>query len=116
MQSSGGWETDETAEEAAARESMEEAGVRGTCVYVGEFKFKSRKKALNASGLKGGCLARVFVMDVTEEMVKWPEQKKRTRRWMPAADAIEICKHDWMRDALRTWASTVPGLSSLVAT
>ena len=25
----GGWETDETAEEAAARESMEEAGVRG---------------------------------------------------------------------------------------
>lgn len=112
----GGWETDETAEEAAARESMEEAGVRGTCVYVGEFKFKSRKKALNASGLKGGCLARVFVMDVTEEMTEWPEQKKRTRRWMPAADAIEICKHDWMRDALRTWASTVPGLSSLVAT
>jgi diphosphoinositol-polyphosphate diphosphatase len=54
-------------------------------------------------------------MDVTEEMTEWPEQKKRTRRWMPAADAIEICKHDWMRDALRTWASTVPGLSSLVA-
>jgi len=25
----GGWETDESAEEAAARESMEEAGVRG---------------------------------------------------------------------------------------
>ena len=85
MQSTGGWETDETAEEAAARESMEEAGVRGTCVYVGEFKFKSRKKALNASGLKGGCLARVFVMDVTEEMTEWPEQKKRTRRWMPIA-------------------------------
>jgi len=74
------------------------------------------KRRLNASGLKGGCLARVFVMDVTEEMSEWPEQKKRTRRWMPAADAIEICKHDWMRDALRTWASTVPGLSSLVAT
>ena len=59
------------------RESMEEAGVRGTCVYVGGFKFKSRKKALNASGLKGGCLARVFGMDVTEEMTEWPEQKKR---------------------------------------
>ena len=25
----GGWETDETAEEAAVREAMEEAGVRG---------------------------------------------------------------------------------------
>ena len=25
----GGWETDETAEEAAARETMEEAGVKG---------------------------------------------------------------------------------------
>ena len=26
----GGWETDETAEEAAVREAMEEAGVRGS--------------------------------------------------------------------------------------
>ena len=114
----GGWETDETAEEAAARESMEEAGVRGgTCTYVGEFTFKSRKKALlNDGGKNGGkkatCLARVFVMNVTEEMSEWPEQATRTRTWLPAVDAIEQCKHDWMRDALRTWASTMPGLET----
>ena len=29
-----------------------------------------------------------------------------------AVDAIEQCKHDWMRDALRTWASTMPGLET----
>lgn len=109
----GGWETDETAEEAAARESMEEAGVRGgTCTYVGEFTFKSRKKAALNGGKKATCLARVFVMNVTEEMTEWPEQATRTRTWLPAVDAIEKCKHDWMRDALRTWASTMPGLET----
>ncbi len=116
----GGWETDETAEEAAARESMEEAGVKGeTCTYVGEFSFKSRKKALKKDGdknpgvsKKATCVARVFVMNVTEEMAEWPEQATRTRTWLPAMDAIEQCKHDWMRDALRAWASTVPGLET----
>ena len=115
----GGWETDETAEEAAARESMEEAGVKGeTCTYVGEFTFKSRKKALlndkdkNGECKKATCLARVFVMQVTEEMSEWPESAVRTRTWLPAVDAIEQCKHDWMRDALRTWASTMPGLET----
>ena len=109
----GGWETDETAEEAAARESMEEAGVRGgTCTYVGEFTFKSRKKALLNGGKKATCLARVFVMQVTEEMSEWPECGTRTRTWLPAVDAIAQCKHDWMRDALRAWASTMPGLET----
>mmetsp|Transcript_321 Transcript_321/g.1196 ORF Transcript_321/g.1196 Transcript_321/m.1196 type:complete len:207 (-) Transcript_321:191-811(-) len=114
----GGWETDETAEEAAARESMEEAGVKGeTCTYVGEFSFKSRKKALKKDGVENGgkkatCVARVFVMNVTEEMAEWPEQATRTRTWLPAMDAIEQCKHDWMRDALRAWASTMPGLET----
>ena len=100
----GGWETDETAEEAAARESMEEAGVRGgTCTYVGEFTFKSRKKAALNGGKKATCLARVFVMNVTEEMEAWPEQSTRQRRWCTPTHAVASCKHEWMRDAIKKW-------------
>ena len=92
----GGWETDETAEEAAARESMEEAGVKGeTCTYVGEFSFKSRKKALSKTKRTGeerrrasrGC----FVMNVTEEMAEWPERRLGRERgfqpWTPSSSA-----------------------------
>ena len=61
----GGWENDETAEDAAARESMEEAGVRGDLSDLGEFTFRSRK-GTDSDGDKLRCVARVFVMRVTE--------------------------------------------------
>ena len=59
----GGWETDETAEEAAQRESFEEAGVRGRVRPLGVFEFCSKSQALAGRG-DGKGLAHVFVMDV----------------------------------------------------
>ena len=47
----GGWETDETAEEAAARESMEEAGVVGRLTPLDEFAFESKMKAVSYTHL-----------------------------------------------------------------
>ena len=99
----GGWENDETAEDAAARESMEEAGVRGDLSDLGEFTFRSRK-GTDSDGDKLRCVARVFVMRVTEEMPRWPEQHSRHRSWCHPKVAIASCKHDWMRDAIRLWA------------
>eukprot|EP00899_Mesostigma_viride_P019061 jgi/Mesvir1/27156/Mv20820-RA.1 len=91
----GGWENDETAEEAAMREAMEEAGVRG---YVngslGPFDFESRRRK------KGR--AHIFVLHVTEEMDAWPEMKKRSRAWYPLKEAKTLCKHSWMHEALMT--------------
>mmetsp|Transcript_5612 Transcript_5612/g.14232 ORF Transcript_5612/g.14232 Transcript_5612/m.14232 type:complete len:185 (+) Transcript_5612:665-1219(+) len=100
----GGWETDETAEEAAARESMEEAGVRGDLQELGEFEFssKSRKKE-GKKGPQASCIAAVFVMQVTEEMDVWPEQAERSRTWCHPSYAIANCRHEWMQDALRQW-------------
>jgi len=100
----GGWETDETAEEAAARETMEEAGVKGELQGLGQFEFssKSRKKE-GFDGAKAGCVAHVFVMTVTEELSAWPEQDYRSRTWCNPKSAIENCRHEWMQDALRQW-------------
>ena len=95
----GGWETDETAEEAAARETMEEAGARGDVVPLGDFAFDSKMK----DGKKTPCKCSVFVMNVTEEMEAWPEQSARQRRWCAPTHAVASCKHEWMRDAIKKW-------------
>ena len=50
----GGWETDESAEEAAARESMEEAGVRGH-LLVGAFTLVHFSAQLERSLWDRGC-------------------------------------------------------------
>ena len=93
----GGWETDETAEEAAARESMEEAGVVGRLTPLDEFAFESKMKG----GVKTRCKCSVFVMRVTEVMEVWPEGDARSRAWYAPEEAIRNCKHPWMRDAMR---------------
>ena len=99
----GGWETDETAAEAAARETMEEAGVRGDTSPLGDFAFDSKMK----DGKKTPCVCSVFVMNVTEEMEVWPESNARKRRWCAPPAAVAACKHQWMRDALRVWGHSV---------
>mmetsp|Transcript_3993 Transcript_3993/g.13996 ORF Transcript_3993/g.13996 Transcript_3993/m.13996 type:complete len:218 (-) Transcript_3993:1038-1691(-) len=101
----GGWENDETAVEAAMRESWEEAGVRGTVEVLGEFEFESKRAARNGkAGAEGRCLARVFVMRVAEELEEWPEQNMRVREWCSPPDAISRCRHEWMQAALRKWS------------
>eukprot|EP01023_Acetabularia_acetabulum_P002419 TRINITY_DN10964_c0_g1_i3.p2 TRINITY_DN10964_c0_g1~~TRINITY_DN10964_c0_g1_i3.p2 ORF type:complete len:192 (+),score=42.07 TRINITY_DN10964_c0_g1_i3:100-675(+) len=95
----GGWETNETVEQAAERETMEEAGVRGDLMgdVLGAFPFQSRKEG------QGQCIAHMFVMLVQEELSKWPEQKERGRRWVSVQEAIADCKYDFMKQALATW-------------
>ncbi|KAL3133300.1 hypothetical protein ABBQ38_007179 [Trebouxia sp. C0009 RCD-2024] len=101
----GGWEADETVEAAAARETVEEAGVRGVLEddMVGAYLFSSSKAARIQSAEPGRCLAHMFVMHVAEELPTWPEGSERKRVWCSAEKAIELCRHDWMRQALKTW-------------
>lgn len=90
----GGWEDNETAEEAAARESWEEAGVRGPVHHLGQFDFASKNTG------DPPCIASVYVMHVSEVAEDWPERRERDRRWHSLPAAIEACKHSWMQDAL----------------
>jgi len=102
----GGWEDDETQAEAAKRETVEEAGVRGQLEEpaIGIFHFQSGKpSAHEASQHQGRCIAHMYVMHVEEELAVWPEGHERQRVWCPLVEAASKCRHEWMRDALMMW-------------
>ncbi|KAK6928609.1 NUDIX hydrolase domain [Dillenia turbinata] len=67
----GGWEDDETVREAACREALEEAGIRGNLkekmLGVWEFLSKSSEER-DRSGVQGGCRGYMFAMEVTQEL------------------------------------------------
>ncbi|KAI7993916.1 hypothetical protein LOK49_LG11G00645 [Camellia lanceoleosa] len=90
----GGWETDESVEEAASRETLEEAGVLGNVEgELGEWSFKSKSGGIYHEG-------RMFALLVTQELNLWPEQNSRQRLWMNVEKAREVCQHWWMKEAL----------------
>ncbi|KAF5197547.1 Nudix hydrolase 16 protein [Thalictrum thalictroides] len=96
----GGWENDETVEEAAAREAWEEAGVRGEIMEsLGCYLFKSKTHQDEFSP-EGLCKAKMFPLLVKEELSSWPEQSTRQRRWLTIPEAAENCRHPWMRQVL----------------
>ncbi|XP_009779344.1 nudix hydrolase 16, mitochondrial-like isoform X1 [Nicotiana tabacum] len=96
----GGWENDETVKEAAVREAIEEAGVRGDLVhFLGYYLFKS-KTLQDEYSPEGLCRAAMFALFVKEELDCWPEQNRRKRSWLTIPEAVECCRHQWMREAL----------------
>ncbi|CAM0945187.1 unnamed protein product [Alopecurus aequalis] len=97
----GGWENDESVEEAACREAFEEAGVKGTIngAPLGEWVFKSKSKQ-SSSGQEGACKGFMFALQVTELLESWPEQTTHGRRWVPVQEVDSLCRYDWMREAL----------------
>ena len=106
----GGWETDESCEAAAARETVEEAGVRGDLepVSLGTFRFassKKKKKKEEEENGNGGSAATMFALRVREQLPEWPESAQRCRVWLRPGDALASCKHAWMREALGVWAA-----------
>ncbi|KAJ4845842.1 Nudix hydrolase 17, mitochondrial [Turnera subulata] len=90
----GGWELDESVEEAASRESLEEAGVLGHVESaLGKWDFLSKRYGTFYEGY-------MFPLLVTEQLEFWPEKDVRRRIWMPVAEAREVCRHWWMKEAL----------------
>ncbi|KAH8522373.1 hypothetical protein POPTR_001G069200v4 [Populus trichocarpa] len=98
----GGWENDETLGEAACREAIEEAGVKGILGEnpLGVWEFRS-KSSQNSCSLAGGCRGYMFALQVTEELDQWPGQASYNRKWLTVNEAFECCRYDWMRDALK---------------
>ncbi|KAK3003700.1 hypothetical protein RJ639_019887 [Escallonia herrerae] len=96
----GGWENDETVEEAAVREAWEEAGVQGDLMhFLGNYSFKS-KTLQDEFSPEGLCKAAMFALLVKEELECWPEQSLRQRSWLTVPEALGCCRHSWMRKAL----------------
>ncbi|CAH8252127.1 unnamed protein product [Arabidopsis lyrata] len=97
----GGWEDDETVLEAASREAIEEAGVKGILreVPLGVWQFRSKSSTVEDECL-GGCKGYMFALEVTEELEDWPERENRQRKWLNVKEALELCRYEWMQRAL----------------
>ncbi|KAJ0981286.1 hypothetical protein J5N97_009541 [Dioscorea zingiberensis] len=92
----GGWEVDETMEEAACREVMEEAGVQGDVeCMLGRWGYKSKRHDIFHEAF-------MFALNVTEELVQWPEMVSRNRKWVAIEEARQGCQPEWMKEALET--------------
>ncbi|KAL3512115.1 hypothetical protein ACH5RR_024832 [Cinchona calisaya] len=90
----GGWELDETIEEAAIRETIEEAGVLGVVESkLGVWTFKSKSQDTFHEG-------HMLTFRVSEELDCWPEKDVRQRVWLTAEAARSVCTHEWMKEAL----------------
>ncbi|KAK4597412.1 hypothetical protein RGQ29_015093 [Quercus rubra] len=103
----GGWEEDENMHDAACREALEEAGVKGILSEnpLGFWVFRSKSRQ-NSCNLGGGCKGFMFALKVTEELDSWPEQALHERKWLTIEEAFKFCRYDWMRDALNIFLTT----------
>jgi len=85
----GGCKNGESLEDAAARETLEEAGVQGT---VGRFLGNYDKV---------GSQLYFFEMKVTDELPEWLEMSARERRWFDLNDAWNVCQRPEMKQAIQ---------------
>ncbi|KAI4347287.1 hypothetical protein L6164_008109 [Bauhinia variegata] len=100
----GGWEIDESMEQAASRETLEEAGVVGNVERsLGKWQYKSKRQNIIHEGY-------MFPLLVTKQLEDWPEKNIRKRRWISVAEAKEICPHSWMKEALDVLVGRQPEL------
>jgi len=84
-------ELDEMAEETAAREAWEEAGLVGIVEEqsVGEYCYEKCGRNYRVT---------VFVMQVLEVLEDWPERDRRPRRWLPPLQAMRAIGQPRLRD------------------
>ncbi|XP_014509408.1 nudix hydrolase 12, mitochondrial [Vigna radiata var. radiata] len=104
----GGWEDDETVTEAACREALEEAGVKGIVreIPLGRWDFRS-KSSKDSCSQEGWCRGYMFSLEVTEELEAWPEQKDHNRQWVNIKEAFRLSRYDWMCKALEVFISVM---------
>ena len=89
----GGWEADESQEQAALRESYEEAGVRG--------RIGPRLVTYTHTGKGGHKQSHAYyALHVDEVLTEWPDHQTRHRCWVSVQEAALLCTRKGMCDAI----------------
>lgn len=90
----GGWETDETMEQAACREAWEEAGIHCKISkelgVIPELRTADQLKKTGPEAPKASYT--FFEVRVEVEAEDWPEKHKRSRKWMSYSEAKKLLK------------------------
>lgn len=95
-----GWrELGEQPWQAAAREAAEEAGISGeiSSARAGRYFYD---KVRRSSGETLHCEVLVYPLQVAELADKWPEKKKRQRRWFKPAEAARCVSETELAELL----------------
>lgn len=106
-----GWpEGQEDLCEAAAREAAEEAGLKGAVsrLEIGRYYYGKRRP----SGMKARCEVLVFPLEIEQVADKWPERKKRKRKWFSPAEAAAAVRE---RDLAELIFAFSPGRANSAA-
>lgn len=88
---------------AAAREALEEAGVRGK-IGKSPIGFYSYGKRLS-NGAVLICSVEVFPLAVGRQMKRWPEQGQRTLGWFNPRDAASLVEEAELARLIETFAA-----------
>ena len=91
-----------TAPESAAKEALEEAGVRGEISDRGLGHYTQHKWG-------GVCKIEVFPMRVTAELSDWSEADVRRREWLPIARAVERIEDKTLREIISRLPAVIAG-------
>ena len=87
---------------AAAREAEEEAGIQGAVCPVPLGSYRYRKQVRSGASLMAD--VDVFPLAMTRELVAWPEQSQRDRRWFTLAEAAQAVDEPDLRELFRSFA------------
>jgi 8-oxo-dGTP pyrophosphatase MutT (NUDIX family) len=71
--------------EAAAREAMEEAGVKGRIAEAAIGAYQYAKRLSNGAALD--CIVHVYPLAVERQLTRWPEKAERIGHWFSLKDA-----------------------------
>jgi len=82
-----------TAPEAALQEAWEEGGVRGRLSPTPIGGYRYRKWG-------GTCSVEVYLLEVDEESLSWPEDHLRRRRWLPPRSAADLVREKGLSEIL----------------
>lgn len=79
-----------TAGEIALQEAWEEAGLTGVLARepLGSYLYEKSGNRYRVT---------VFFMEVTSVSERWPEKHQRTRRWLPADEAVQHLEEQGLR-------------------
>ncbi|MDB5405367.1 MAG: hydrolase [Rhodospirillales bacterium] len=92
-----------TAAQAAKREALEEAGIKGVIANSIPLGMYTYFKKL-PSGERRAATVEVYLLRVTEELKEWPERRQRKLAWVATTEAIRIIEEPGMVPLLKRLA------------
>ena len=92
----------------AAREALQEAGIRGPIARTPIGRYVYLKRGL--AGQRWVCNVDVFPLRVTVERDKWRERGERYRGWFPYRDAAQLVEEPDLASLILAFGGSLEGL------